>query len=176
MAPGKPEKREPEYLRHGGRALIASLVVAPGQGVWTLGQTRTSEACAPHLATVVQQLPTMQRYDWVGDKLNTHGSLAVCRLGAQGCPGPCVAKARHRGGPRRAFRRDPTPKPVVHLTPKHGAWLNQGEWWLSVLARRCLQRGDVDSAQNFETRLSDSLEVYNTHHAHPYRWTDTGQP
>jgi hypothetical protein len=24
--------------------------------------------------------------------------------------------------------------------------------------------------------LFDSLAIYNAHHAHPYRWTDTGQP
>ena len=33
MAPGKPEKREHEYIRHGVRALIASFVVATGQVV-----------------------------------------------------------------------------------------------------------------------------------------------
>src|SRR5215813_15274776 len=31
VAPGKPEKREHEYIRHGVRALIASFVVATGQ-------------------------------------------------------------------------------------------------------------------------------------------------
>ena len=40
MVPGKPEKREHEYIRHGVRALIASFVVATGQVVWNLGQTR----------------------------------------------------------------------------------------------------------------------------------------
>ena len=37
MAPGKPEKREHEYIRHGTRALIASFVVPTGQVVWTSG-------------------------------------------------------------------------------------------------------------------------------------------
>ena len=47
--------------------MIASFVVATGQVVWNLGQTRTSEDFATPLATVVQQLPNMQRYDWVVD-------------------------------------------------------------------------------------------------------------
>jgi hypothetical protein len=176
IAPGKPEKREHEYVRHGVRALLASFVVATGQVVWNLGQTRTSEDFATPLATVVQQLPAMQRYDWVVDNLNTHWSLAVCRLVAQWCNVPCVARDLQRGVPRRAFLRNPTHKHVFHFTPKHGSWLNQVEWWLSVLARRFLKRGDFASAQDFATRLSDYLEVYNTHHAHPYRWTYTGQP
>jgi hypothetical protein len=44
------------------------------------------------------------------------------------------------------------------------------------LARRFLKRGDFCSVEDFETRLYDYLEVYNTHYAHPYRWTYTGQP
>jgi transposase len=176
MAPGKPEKREHESIRHGVRALIASFVVATGQVVWNLGQTRTSADFAGHLANVVYQLPEMQRYDWVVDNLNTHWSLDVCRLVAQWCNVPFVAKDLGRGRQRRAFLSDPTHKHVFHFTPKHGSWLNQVEWWFSVLARRFLKRGDFDSAQDFETRLDDYLELYNTHHAHPYRWTYTGQP
>jgi len=176
IVPRKPEKREHEYIRHGVRALIASFVVATGQVVWNLGQTRTSEDFATHLATVVQQLPAMQRYDWVIDNLNTHWSREVCRLVAQWCGVPFVAKALRRGAQRRAFLSDPTHKHVFHFTPKHGSWLNQVELWFSVLARRFLKRGDFCSPQDFATRLDAYLEAYNTHHAHPYQWTYTGQP
>ena len=176
LPPGKPEKREHEYIRHGVRALIASFVVATGQVVWNLGQTRTSEDFATHLANVVQQLPEMQRYDWVVDNLNTHWSLAVCRLVAQWCKVPFVAQDLRRGVQRRAFLSDPSHQHVFHFTPKHGSWLNQVELWLSVLARRFLKRGNCCSAQDFATRLCDSLEVSNTHAAPPYRWTYAGQP
>ncbi len=176
VQPGKPEKREHEYIRHGARALLASFVVPTGQLVWHLGQTRTSADWAAHLTHVVQQLPAMQRYDWVVDNLNTHWSLAVCRLVAQWCHIPYCPKALQRGVQRRAFLSDPTHQHVFHFTPKHGSWLNQVELWFSVLARRFLKRGDFASAHDFETRLGDYMEIYNTHHAHPYRWTYTGQP
>ena len=176
VQPGKPEKREHEYIRHGVRALLASFVVPTGHLVWNLGQTRTSADWAVHLANVVHQLPAMQRYDWVVDNLNTHWSLDVCRLVAAWCDLPFAPKTLERGGQRRAFLSDPTHKHVFHFTPKHGSWLNQVELWFSVLARRFLKRGDDASAQDFDTRLSDYLEAYNTHHAHPYRWTYTGQP
>jgi transposase len=176
IAPGKPEKREHEYIRHGVRALLASFVVPTGHVVWNLGPRRTSADFAAHLANVVQQLPAMARYDWVVDNLNTHWSVDVCRLVAQWCNVPFVATDLRRGRQRRAFLSDPSHKHVFHFTPKHGSWLNQVELWFSVLARRFLKRGDFCSAQDFETRLSEYLEVYNTQHAHPYRWTYTGQP
>jgi len=176
MAPGKPEKRAHEYSRHGVRAVIASFVVATGQVVWDVGETRPSADFAAHLAHVVTQLPAMRHDDWVVDNLNTHWSLEVCRRVAPWCEVPSVAKDLRRGVQRRAFLSDPSHRHVFHFTPKHGSWLNQVELCFSVLARRFLKRGDFDSAHTFETRLAAYLEVYNTHHAHPYRWTYTGQP
>jgi hypothetical protein len=176
MEPGTPEKRAQEDIRHGVRALLASCVVATGQVVWNLGPTRTSEDCATHLATVVQHLPAMQRYAWVVDNLQTHWSLEVCRLVAQWCHVPFVAQELQRGRQRRAFLSDPTHTHVFHFTPKHGSWLNQVELWFRVVARRFLKRGDFCAAQDFETRLGDYLESYNTYHAPPYRWTYTGPP
>ncbi len=174
--PGKPEKREQEYSRHGVRVLIASFVVPTGQVLWHLGPPRTSEDFAAHLADVRRQLPAMARYDWVVDNLNTHWRLEVGRLVAAWCALPFVPQALHRGVQRRTFLSDPTHKHGFHFTPTHGAWLNQVELWLSVLARRFLKRGDFGSPEDFTTRLIDYLDVYNTPHAHPYRWTYTGQP
>jgi hypothetical protein len=176
VPPGKPEKREHEYIRHGVRAFLASFVVPTGHLVWNLGQTRTSTDWAVHLANVVHQLPAMQRDDWMVDNLHTHWSLEVCRLVAHWCAVPFIPQDLQRGVQRRAFLCDPTHKHVVHFTPKHGSWLKQVELWLSVLARRFLTRGDSASAPDVDTRLSDSLEVYNPHHAPPSRWTYTGQP
>jgi len=169
--PGQPEKRAQEYIRHGVRGLIASCVVPTGQVLWHLGPTRTSEDFAAHLANVLRHLPAMPPDDWVVDHLKTPWSLELGRLVAAWCALPCVPQALQRGVPRRAFLSDPTQKPVLHFTPKHGSWLNQVAWWFGVLARRFLKRGDFGSVDDFEAQLLDYLDVYNTHYAHPYRWT-----
>jgi len=174
--PGKPEKREHEYIRHGTRALIASFVVPTGQVVWDLGVTRTSVDFAAHLAHVAAQFPDHQRFHWVLDNLNTHWSLDVCALLAQLNGLPFHRSALRTGEQRRTFLADANHKHVFHFTPKHGSWLNQVELWFSTLERRFLKRGDFASALEFTERLTAYLSDYNERRAHPYRWTYTGQP
>src|SRR5213596_1760785 len=47
--PGRRERREQEYIRHGTRVLIHSLAVAPGQLAWTMGTTRKATDVVAHL-------------------------------------------------------------------------------------------------------------------------------
>lgn len=176
IQPGKPEKREHEYIRHGTRALIASFAVPTGEVVWNLGQTRTSQDFAAHIDHVATHFREMQRFDWVLDNLNTHWSLEVCRVVAEWSDVPFVPRDLKTGAQRRSFLTDPSHKHVFHFTPKHGSWLNQVELWFSVLARRFLKRGDFASAAEFEERFLAFLKDYNAHFCHPYRWTSTGEP
>jgi transposase len=174
--PGKPEKREHEYIRYGTRALIASFVVPTGEVLWDLGVTRTSVDFAAHLAHVASRFADQQRFHWVLDNLNTHWSLDVCELMARLNRVPFHKSRLRTGSQRRAFLTDPSHKHVFHFTPKHGSWLNQVELWFSTLARRWLKRGDFASAEDFVARFQAYMADYNSHRAHPYRWTYTGQP
>jgi transposase len=174
--PGRRERREHEYIRRGTRVLINSLAVATGHIAWTLGATRKTADFVAHLKHVYQSLPPMPRYDWIMDNLNTHWSLDVCRLVAQWCQVPCDPKKLKTGAQRRVFLCDPSHGHVFHFTPKHGSWLNQAELFFGVLHRRFLARGSFRSVAEFEARLERFLQDYNTRHAHPYRWTYTGEP
>ncbi len=174
--PGHPEKREHEYIRHGTRALIASFVAPSGEVVWDLGETRTSDDFAAHLLHVAAQFRAWPRLTWVLDNLNTHWSLQACEILAALNGRPFRPRALKRGRQRRAFLTDADYPHRFVFTPKHGSWLNQVELWFSVLARRFLKRGDFASAAEFEERLRRFLDEYNAQHAHPYRWTYTGEP
>jgi transposase len=174
--PGRRERREHEYIRRGTRVLINSLAVATGQIAWTIGATRTATDFVAHLQHAYQHLPRMQRYAWVLDNLNTHWSLDVCRLVARWCKVPFEPDKLKKGVQRRAFLSDPSHHHVFHFTPKHGSWLNQAELFFGTLQRRFLARGGFRSMKDFERRLECFLKDYNTRHAHPYRWTYTGEP
>src|SRR5262249_25045907 len=159
IRPGRPAKREFEYLRYGTRCLLTTFCVPTGEVVWDLGTSRTSADWAAHLRHVRDHFPAMQRYDWVVDNLNTHWSLEVCRLVAQCCERPLVERNLRTGRQRRAFLRDPEHQHVFHFTPLHGSRLNQVELFFSVLARRFLKRGDFANAADFEARLLRWLEI-----------------
>jgi hypothetical protein len=118
----------------------------------------------------------MQRYEWGMDNLNTHWSRDVCRLVARWCKVPFEPEKLKKGAQRRAFLGDPYHRHVLHCTPKHGSWLNQAALFFRVLHRRFLARGSFSSAKDFDCRLERFLKDYNRRHAHPYRWTYTGEP
>jgi hypothetical protein len=150
---------------------MASCVVATGQVVGHRGQTRTRTDCAAPLVPVVTQLPDLHRDDGVVENRTTPWSLDGCRVVAQWCQGPWVAKDWRQGRPRRAFLRAPTQTPGFHFPPNQGAWLHQVAWWVRVFARRFLKRGACCAVPDVATRLDAYLEVYNTPQAPPYRWT-----
>lgn len=174
--PGKPAKMEFEYIRYGTRCLLTTFGVPTGKVVWDLLPTRTAVDWVTHLTHVEKQFPGMNRYDWIVDNLNTHWSREVVRQVAQWCDLPISNKELRKGADRRAFLMDDSHKHVFHFTPIHGSWLNQVELFFSVLARRFLRRGVFASMADFEERLVRWLEHYNSHHAHPYKWTYNGQP
>jgi hypothetical protein len=174
--PGKPEKREFEYVRLGTRTMITTFVVATGEVVWDLGPTRTNLDFRAHVLRVAAHFRGMQRFDWIVDNLNTHMSLELCEVVAHLCGLPLRPRELKTQGQRRAWLADPKHKHVFHYLPVHGSWLNQVELWFSVLARQFLRRGEFASVKEFEERLWRYMEEYNLEKAHPYRWTYTGEP
>jgi len=176
VEPGKPEKREFEYIRLGTRTLITSFVVPTGEVVWDLGATRTNLDFRAHILRVTKHFPAMKKFDWIVDNLNTHSSLDLCEIMAYLNGIDFKPKELQTQIQRRAFLSDPDHRHVLHYVPRHGSWLNQVEMWFGVLSRQFLRRGEFASVQEFTARLTKYLDEYNLEKAHPYRWTYTGEP
>jgi hypothetical protein len=74
MKPGKIERREYEYKRHGTQALIAAFDVATGQIQGTVGDTRTADDYVSFLEGLFASSAATTPWSVVCDNLNTHVS------------------------------------------------------------------------------------------------------
>jgi hypothetical protein len=173
--PGRPRRREHEYVRLGGTHLSASFCVPTGQVAYDLTPRHGGEDFCAHLRHAAGELPRAERYHWVLDNNRTHSTPAVCALVAElsGVPLPGGLKT---GRARREWLSDRSRRHVFHFTPLHGSWLNQVEMFFGALTRRLLARDDFASAEAFARRLGEWMAYYNERWAHPYRWTYAGTP
>lgn len=150
MRPGKIERREFEYIRHGTRCLIAGFMVATGKVFGRVYTNRIRPKFILFLDGLVNSLQDKKEIHVVLDNLNTH-----------------------KGKEIDDWLQSKKGRVVFHFTPFHGSWLNQVEIWFSILKRKCLKRGNFISTDDLKHKILNFLGLWNLFYAHPFNWTYT---
>ena len=143
MVPGKPERRDGEYVRNGTCSIFIFTEPLAGWRHVAVCERRTRIDWANQIRELLEiHYPDTPKIRLVMDNLNTHSISSLYEAFE-----PEVA--------RRLARRL-----EIHYTPKHGSWLNIAEIELSAMTRQCLDRR-ISSITHLRLELSEWESLRN---------------
>jgi hypothetical protein len=152
--PGRPGRRDYEYVRQGTRNIFLFVEPHTGQRHVLVTLRRTKEDFAKAMRYLMNELyPLAKTINLVNDNLNTHTAETIIEVFGKSAADPILSRL------------------VFHYTPLHASWVNIAEIELSALTTQCLNRRIPD-----EWTLATELiacEKSRNLKAEPIRWSFT---
>jgi len=148
LAPGIPERRTHDYVRHGTTTLFAALDLATGKVIGELHRRHRGKEFLTFLRTIDTNVPATLDVHLVMDNYGTHKTPAVRGW-----------LARH-------------PRFKVHFTPTSSSWLNLVERWFATLSERQIKRGTHRSTIELERAIRQYMDTHNKD-PKPFTWVKT---
>jgi transposase len=145
LAPGIPQRRTHDYMRHGTTTLFAALDIATGEVIGELHRRHRSSEFLHFLRTIEANVPPQLDVHLVMDNYGTHKTPAI----------------------RAWFARHP--RFQVHFTPTSASWINQVERWFATLTEKYIRRGTHRSTRQLEQAIRQYLELNNAN-PKPFAW------
>jgi len=143
MKPGKPERRDGEYIRNGTCSIFIFTEPLAGWRHVSVHERRTRIDWANEIRELLEvHYPDVSKVRLVMDNLNTHS----------------ISSLYEAFKPETA--RSLAKRLEIHYTPKHGSWLNIAEIELSTMTRQCLGRR-IPSISVLQPELSEWESVRN---------------
>jgi transposase len=146
IEPGKPVRREFEYIRHGTLCLMGAYDVRHRKLFGFTADKRGSDAFVELLDYVDHCCPK-GRGHFVCDNLFDHDTDDVLDW------------------------LEDHPRWSMHFTPKHASWLNQIECAFSIIGRQVLARGSFESAEHLRKAIDSYLDWFNAQKKPTFRWS-----
>jgi transposase len=149
MAPGRPVRREFEYVRHGTLCLM---------GAYDVRNRKLFGFCSEDHdgSTFVALLDAVDRC--YRSRLEGRGHLVFDNLSAHDTDEVLEWFHEH-------------PRWTPHFTPKHASWLNQIECAFSLLGRDVLARGTFASTEELCEKVYTYMLWFNALDAPAFEWT-----
>ena len=128
MEPGKPERIEFEYIRHGTLSLIANFDIVTGRIVAAYRWTRNEHDFCEHIRKLISTDSQAKEWVFVTDQLNTHQSESLVRLVSELCELKDGLGTKGKEGilksikSRAEFLKEKTHAIRFVYTPKHCSW------------------------------------------------------
>lgn len=120
--PGKPRRKDSEYVRHGTANCFVTVEPQGGKRIVQVTKRRTAPDFARHLEKISAAYPGAEKIVLVCDNLNTH------------CKKSVIETFGKEKGETLWSRFE------IHYTPPHGSWLDMAEIEIGVLSRQCLKK------------------------------------